>query len=153
MSKLLAKLTARGAAMDGAGGGGVPDVTASDICAAMGGIKQGVQYHILMIRGADHWPDKGETELVIQEIQNMVVAAWLRGAGKTRLDRSRIRPIAEVAWAETCGKEMTQEQVSRLIGISRSAWAESGKQIYAQVRAEIESMYFSGLSHIRKQIV
>ena len=153
MSEILTRLSIQSAKIGDIGHStSSADITVSDICAALGPIKNGVQYHLIMIRFADQWPNKGETELIIQEIQNMVVSAWLRGRGSDRFHRGKIRPLAEAAWVETIGNKMTQNQLAKFVGMSQPWWARHAQKIYVEVRKEIESTYSDGLALVRQQL-
>lgn len=161
MTKILTKLTARGARLDGAGRGTSTDeITSGDVAAALAiatrngdrWINNHCQYHALLIRYCDQWPNREETEIVLNEIQQMVVESQIRCPGKFKIKADKIRPIAEAIWAETTGKRMTQQDLADIVGMSRRWWGEGAKEMFADVRNNIESQCSYGASEIRRQL-
>lgn len=161
MTKILTKLTARGARLDGAGRGTSTDeITSGDVAAALAiatrngdrWINNHCQYHALLIRYCDQWPNREETEIVLNEIQQMVVEAQMRCKGKFKIKADKIRPIAEAAWAETTGRGMTQKQLAEVVGMSQQWWDAGAKEVFAEVRGNIESQCSYGVSEIRRQL-
>lgn len=150
---LLSKLTPRGVSLEGARGG-TPEVTAADVCAAMSmsGITNPVQYHLLMIRGADQWPNNAETELILQEIQNMVVLEWNRRAGQPRPRLDKIPAIAEVAWREAIGPQLNDARRCEMVGMAKGGWSTNVRELYAEVIRRIEEQYFEGMTQLKRNI-
>lgn len=150
---LLSKLTPRGVSLESARGG-IPEVTAADVCAAMSmsGITNPVQYHLLMIRGADQWPNNAETEMILQEIQNMVVLEWNRRLGQPRPRLDKVPAIAEVAWREAVGPQMIEERRAAHAKMTQGGWNQTVKELYAEVCRRIEEQYFEGMAQLKRNI-
>lgn len=161
MTKILTKLTARGARLDGAGRGTSTDeITPGDVAAALAiatrngdrWINNHCQYHALLIRYCDHWPNREETEIVLNEIQQMIVEAQTRSQGKFKIKADKIRPIAEAVWAETTGRGMTQRQLAAMVGMSQKWWDDAAKYVFSDVREQIEGQCSHGVSEVRRQL-
>jgi len=152
MSKILARLTAGSPDWRTPRGGSGRGISSSDVAAAMGAIADRVQYHLLMTRGADQPPNEGELELVLQEIQNIAVRAWLKGRGRNRMDRGKVRPIAETAWIEVAQRPLTHTERLNEIGCSNGAWGTSYKYVYWEVIRELESMYSDGCVAVLRRL-
>jgi len=161
VTKILTKLTAKGASLDGSGRGtSVDEISSGDVAAALAiatrngerWINNHCQYHALLIRYCDQWPNREETEIILNEIQQMVVAAQIRCPGKFKIKADKIRPIAEAIWAETTGRRLTQKELAGIVGMSRQWWDAGAKEVFADVRGDIESQCSHGVSEIRRQL-
>lgn len=156
MSKLLAKLTAQGQNWTGVSGGSGPEVTASDVAAALSGINDRIQYHLMMVRGADQWPSDDETEMIVQEIQNLIVQKkteiWSRSGGSDVLRVSKIRPLAECIWAEATVRQCDQRDIWSHLGVSERGWRDVYRQTYFEVVRDIESRFSEGSRKVYRAV-
>jgi hypothetical protein len=149
---LLAKLSPGSMDWRGLPGGSGPEITAADVAGALSYITDITQLHLLLAIGADQWPNSGQHEQVIQDIQNMIVRAWLKGGGRNRLNREKVRPMAELAWIEATGKTLTETQRSEAVEVSRAAWDSSYRYVYSAALAELEALLHSGMRTIKRRI-
>jgi hypothetical protein len=156
MSKLLAKLTASGQNWSGVPGGSKPEVTAADVAAAMAGVNDRIQYHLMMIRGADQWPSKDETEMILQEIQHLIVAKktamWMKGGGPETLRQGKVRRLAEGIWAEATIQKFQQKHITEGLGVSKRTWQNQYRAVYFEVVKEIESRFTDGVRRVSRSV-
>jgi hypothetical protein len=156
MSKLLAKLTAGGQNWSGVPGGSKPEVTAADVAAAMAGVNDRIQYHLMMIRGADQWPSEDETEMILQEIQQLIVQKkteiWSRHGGSDVIRVSKIRPLAECIWAEATVKGCEQQEIWKHLGVGNGGWHRQYRPVYFEVVKDIESRFTEGVRRVSRSV-
>lgn len=149
---LLAKLSPGSLDLRGMPSGQGPEITAADVSAALSTITDKTQLHLMLAIGADQWPNSGQLELVIQDIQNMLLRAWMKGNGRDRLNRDKIRPMAELAWAEATGKELTEGARAEAVKVSRDAWDSGYRYVYSAVIAELESLFYDGARRLKRHL-
>lgn len=163
MSKMLSMLTPKSPRMDGAGRGtSQMEITPSDVAMALAfatssgdrWIKNHCQYHTILVRHCDQWPNKEETEIVLFEIQSMVLRSWaVKGKGHSdRFNRRNVKPLAVAAWAETTGDRMILRELANISGKSVRWWEVYAKNIYSDVRSDIESLYSQGIAKICNEL-
>lgn len=149
---LLAKLSPGSLDLRGMPSGQGPEITAADVSAALSTITDRTQLHLMLAIGADQWPNSGQLELVIQDIQNMLLRAWMKGNGRDRLNRDKIRPMAELAWAEATGKGLTESARAEAVNVSEAAWYAGYRYVYSAALAEIESLFHQGVRALKYRV-
>lgn len=173
---LLAKLTAKGVAMDGAGFGGVPNLTSSDVAGAMAGLTPPV-YQLLRLKycGEEEmrpvvvervafsllgYAMTGDIDLKVSTVRNLaalVVDLVMKGAlcgscGGTGM-------LITDATAKDCGvcrgsgrANMTQKAAADFLGIDKRTYTKNYDRLVVRFCADLEAMEASGLAHVRRQI-
>lgn len=149
---LLAKLSPGSMDWRGLPSGGGPEVTSADVAGALASITDITQLHLLLAIGADQWPNRQQHEQIIQDIQHMVLRAWMKGSGRERLNRDKIRPMAELAWVEATGKALTEAERAEAVKVSRPAWDQSYRYVYSAALAEMEAMIHAGMRMVKKRL-
>lgn len=149
---LLAKLSPGSLDLRGLPGGQGPDTTSAEVAAALGAIKDPTQLHLMLAIGADQWPNNDQLEMIIQDIQHMILRAWMKGKGRDRLNREKIRPMAELAWVEATGRPLTEAARAESVRLTRKAWDEGYRFVYSAALAEMESLFHSGMRRLRHRL-
>jgi len=149
---LLAKLSPGSLDLRGMPSGQGPEITAAEVSAALSIITDRTQLHLMLAIGADQWPTSGQLELVIQDIQNMLLRAWMKGNGRDRLNRDKIRPMAELAWAEVTGRDLNDTERSNALSIGRLAWDTGYRYVYSAAIAEMESLFHDGVRRLKRRL-
>jgi hypothetical protein len=154
MSSLLAKLNPKSSNMMGLPGGGGEDITAADVSAAMSEIKDPLQYHLMMARGAELHPNPEQLQDLLGRVKSILVKMWIEGNGNSTLARDRLALMAHAVWSEVIVGGYTDKERAVLVKMNRVSWSRNKalRELYYSAYTELESRYFDGLRKISKKI-
>jgi hypothetical protein len=173
---LLARLTAHGSPMDGAGYGGIPEITVSDIAGAMAGLSAPC-YQILRLK---YCGDESMRSVLVDRVAFALLG--LAMTGDIDLNVSTVKALAALIVAEAvnggicdicngtgvqishaaasdCGAckatgrlGMSKSRAAETLGIDRRTYSKRYERLVLDQLSELQRWEGEGVAHIRRQL-
>lgn len=134
----LAKMTARSPSLE-LGTGGIPELTAADVAAAMGYVNgripaARVGIHLVMAKYTD---DVVSIYTLEKTIAKIAWVSWFEMAIDVSVKRQQIVQLARIALLDFCEpgkmKDATATNLAKSVGVDSRTWGKGLSKVYAEI--------------------